>query len=496
MSKDNRRKLVAELAIKDWEKYYHHTMDNNIGFHITSNKSISKKNNKRERDINGIYSAHYGTTWGSEEAFSDKYTCECKESMGKEHEGELCPICHTEIIYRDANLKVTGWIVLEKDRLIHPAMFPLITSLIGMRALKAILTSKLETDIKGRYKTLDFEEIKHSKNINKYDGIGLVNFMIHYDDIIKFFADKKGEKKQDVYEFLVKHKDKTFVRHIPIYSVFLRPVTITGEKMSYYDINAKIENLASRCYRLNNKENRKIMNLNNYYKTIEAAQEKLIEIHDQIEATLKGKKGDFRSKIYGGRQNFTARMVIIPLSGTKIDEVELPYLGMLTLFKPEILNLLMKMGDLTMYEALYIWNRANIVFDSRVYEIMNLLITKNRCCVGINRNPTIEYGSILTMRIAKVSKNIEDMCLCIPLNILSHIAGDFDGDVLNIIAYKGKKNIAAAELTFNPRYNFQISTVDGGFNGRSALIKDQMVALHYFAAIDGEYKYNTELDLD
>lgn len=392
------------------------------------------------------------------------------------------------VVYRDSDLGIIGWIELKSDCLIHPNLFFMIESLIGPSTFRAIIKSNLETNLKGNYIEADFEEINKSKDKNRYNGIGLINFVTHFDEIIDFFVQKK-KKKRPEYEFLKKERDKIFIRHIPVYSTFMRPVLMTSEKMSYHDINGILESLNVKCWRLNNEK--KSMILKDHYMTLESAQGKLLDYYMSIRSTLTEKKGDIRSKCLGGRFNFTSRNVIIPLSGYKMNQIELPYLGFLELYKPEIINLLIKMSNITISEALQIWNRATEVFDKKVYEIMKFMIAKGNIYVGINRNPTIEYGSILTMQVVNVYPDIDDYCMAIPLNVLGLIAGDYDGDVLNIISYKGKKIIHAAQLKFDPRLNMQVSRVDGEFNGRVSLIKDQTISLHYFSIL-GEYFDNNK----
>ena len=466
-----------EIENEDWNKLYISSMKSGKGFIITDEHGIDQKKNRTE---NGIYSSKFCSNFGDENAFSDKYSCECRKTIGQKHEGEVCPHCGTQVMYKDADLDIIGWINLESDALIHPNLFFMIESLIGPNVFRKIIKSELETDIAGNYIQADFEKINKSRDKNRYEGIGLINFIIHFDEIIDFFI-SKNKKKIKEYNMLKRDREKIFIRHIPIFSTYMRPVLMTAEKMKYHDINGIIEGLNVKCWRLNN--SKKTMVLKDYYRTIEAAQGKLLDYYLSIRSTLVEKKGDIRNKCLGGRLNFTSRCVIIPLSGSKVNEVELSYICFMELFKPEIINLLMKMISITISEALYIWNRGVECFDKRLYEIMQLLINKGNIFVAINRNPTIEYGSILAMRVINVYPNIDDFCMAVPLNILGLIAGDFDGDVLNILALKGKNIIKHARLTFDPRLNMQISRIDGEFNNRVSLIKDQTITLHYFSEL-------------
>ncbi len=88
-------------------------------------------------------------------------------------------------------------------------------------------------------------------------------------------------------------------------------------------------------------------------------------------------------------------------------------------------------------------------------------------------NPTINYGSILFLNVKKVKRNVSDYTLSIHNAILPFLAGDFDGDVLNITAVMDNefKNffaplsplnmIVSSDLGFNPQLSPQRDMVMG-----------------------------------
>ena len=81
------------------------------------------------------------------------------------------------------------------------------------------------------------------------------------------------------------------------------------------------------------------------------------------------------------------------------------------------------------------------------------------------------------MRIRKVTKKYSDLILRVPINCLSKLAGDFDGDALNSISLKDMKLVNSYEL-YNPRTHMVISKNDGLFDNDLNLIKDQLICLH------------------
>ena len=70
------------------------------------------------------------------------------------------------------------------------------------------------------------------------------------------------------------------------------------------------------------------------------------------------------------------------------DEIDLSYNTFLELYKFKIIYYLMKMDDINLSKAYYIWSRA-YKFDNRVYEIMQFIVKKEKPKILINRNPTL-----------------------------------------------------------------------------------------------------------
>ena len=96
-------------------------------------------------------------------------------------------------------------------------------------------------------------------------------------------------------------------------------------------------------------------------------------------------------------------------------------------------------------------------------------------------NPSISYGSILSMNVADIKSDYSDLTMSIPINVLQFLAGDFDGDVLNIISIKDAKMAESYDKVFNPAY-MMIDKNNGTFNRAARLIKDQAIGLYAFCS--------------
>ena len=100
---------------------------------------------------------------------------------------------------------------------------------------------------------------------------------------------------------------------------------------------------------------------------------------------------------------------------TLIDnQVDLGYSCFYVMFKLKIIHYLMKIHDISLAQANSIWEEG-YNFDTRIYEIMKLIIELEKPSVVINRNPTLNYYSIILMNIRQVKPDHECYTLAFPL---------------------------------------------------------------------------------
>ena len=79
-------------------------------------------------------------------------------------------------------------------------------------------------------------------------------------------------------------------------------------------------------------------------------------------------------------------------------------------------------------EASNVWKKGLVHYNPTLYNIMQHMTTDQECRkyvnVLISRNPCINYGSFLTMRVASVKSDINDKTMTIPSNILRTMGAD------------------------------------------------------------------------
>mgnify|MGYP001083378018 CR=1 FL=1 len=480
--------MGVKLKKMNWDKECERDLVSNLGFRITEpafkkttvkiiENSKEVKKIKEEKTMNGIHSPLFATDYEDEDAFSERYTCQCKELKGRVYEGEICPICNTEVKFRDVDLRITGWIILDNHKIIQPIFYRMIKSIIGEKILLEILEYNKDITNDG--------QIKNKISKNPYMGIGIIEFRERFDEIINYYKSKK-KNKAELADEVLREKDKVFASCIPVFSSVLRPILFKGDSFLYNPIDKKYTPIYSLVSSLNaqnavNKNNKNKKKRIDEHTMLFSLQIKLMKLWDLVFSLINQKDGHIKDQLLGGRLNFSARNVIIPDPTLKPDEIKLGYLAFLELYKYEIIAHLVKMNDINENMAYEQWYKATINFNQKIYEVMKYIVDKKNPCVIINRNPTINYGSILFMKIVDIKGEYKnDFTMSLPIQVLSVLNADFDGDTLNILSLKTKELKKAYDKAFNPRKNLPISRNDGLFNNDFNLLKDQLIGLYEF----------------
>lgn len=427
----------------------------------------------KKKSLYGAQSPLYGTSYEDEQSFVERYRCECGAFKSRQFEGETCPICGTKIECRDSDINIMGWISLGDNRIISPYYYEKLKSAIG-KPFPYIITSITKVDINGQARPVTPEENANYEPKSPYDGIGIDGFYEKYDEILNYFKQKKKNKAKTI-DLLLKEKRCVFTSHIPIPSTMLRPQGITNNTFYY----TSTDRIVSTMFSLSN--TLKQVSSVEKQKILERIQTKASELFDAYIAMLKDKKGHIRGEMLGGRLNYTARNVIVPDPTLALNQIDLSYNTFLKVFEYKIIAYLMKIENITLSKAYEIWCKAT-EFDERVYKIMNYIIeTEDTRCL-INRNPTLNFYSMLLMKIRKIEPSADVYSMSVPLEILPGLNADFDGDILNIVGMMDD-SLSYMFRKFDPVKRMIISRDTGYVNTLFAPTKGQKIDLHYFCTM-------------
>lgn len=396
---------------------------------------------KALKSESSIFSSKFGRSLQDENPYSHKFSCKygCTQGAFFSVPGDanwVCPHCHTEVKLVGDDFTFFGWIVLNDEyHVIHPIMYLELCSLIGKENLETILEPAIPQDADGHALSQYDRKLLKRKNARKYkkkgkidttfEAIGMKGFYERFDEVIDYFYKKRKKSKQEVYNLIQEHRDKVFTHCIPVYTTQLRIAKVEGKRFTFEKTNAAFNLLAKLAATLNRDNlsiyrNDKLQN-----QLLWDMQLKISELTDEIIRILADKRGVMRSTI-SGRTSFSERSVIVPDSTLRMDEVTLPYTGLVLLLEQVIVDILQSSYNVTYAAAYKIWYYATLQQDKRVLDIINNLIHMDKIHVLINRNPTIHYQSIVWKRVVRV--NTDSLVMGLDPYVLQGLTADFDGD--------------------------------------------------------------------
>ena len=436
------------------------------GFVVTSHKAI--KDDVKNPD--GIYSSKYGPTLDDVNAFGNRYRCECGATTQRFYHGLKCPICGKPVEYKDDNFKMFGYICLKDPyHIIHPNLFMVIASLIGEETFINIITPQNKKDEDGNE-----IPIKRPKD-EPYYGLGMLDFYTKFDEIIDYYIQKRSNKR-DQYNDIKANRDAVFTQSIPVFTIHLRPYRLDGGTFHFEGTNSIYNIIAQLAHHVNNDSLRMTRKKKPKDQLLFDMQMKYRELYDELTKIISGKKGSVRA-LFGGRYNFTARSVIGPDPTKRIDEISLSYQCLCGLLQQRIVSILHKSYSMRYNDAYKFITENTARPHDIIVRILDGIIhsTDRGIPVLINRNPTLQLGGILQMYCVGISKGFT---MGMPLEVLSGLAADFDGDTLNILLIINKEFERAASYVFNPRNSLYISKNDGMFNNEYNHKRDTIINMN------------------
>jgi DNA-directed RNA polymerase beta' subunit len=466
---------------------------NGKGVLITSSDAYDKKG---EKIYNGLQSPFFGTDYGDEAAFADRYTCLCGKYVGKYYLGMLCDNCKSVVTHDEVDVSKTGWIVLDHFKVISPIFYKKLEKALGNFEGNESVLSRI---LRGRYtsKMKDEFDDKDRANLSKhpFSKKGMIWFSENILEVLDFYQ-KKKPAKAELFNEIRDEIDKVFCHCIPIYSAVMRIETPSkkGEKLYKDKINTIYDSIINSVNTINDfgdpsqMEEYEFHSVDRHLKSI---QDELSGAPDNKNAfdvvfmTIDGKKGEIQGKVVAGRYNFSARTIIVAGSGRlRADEIELPYSVFLELFRYELIDAYHEQYGCPIMRATDKWKWAKSHFDPDFYEIMQHYVTDEKYApfVGIivNRNPSINYGAFLDMIVKNVKPSIADKTMTINTRVIKTLGADFDGDQMNIFRVPGARLVRKFRKSMSPTKNLFVNRLDGHVNRDMLNIKDEVIVYQAF----------------
>ena len=305
-------KKRAMLARMDWDAAFYADMQNDVGFQITEPAEISLDGSK-EKSMYGPQSPLYGTTYGDEREFIERWRCKCGRKKSRAYEGEECPFCHSKVEARGSNINICGWISLVKSGafVIQPLYFRILAQAIG-KEFAEIVNCKKKVDTNGIQSELKPGDLDFIPS-HPFYGIGIQKFRDRYEEILDYYMHQSNKKnKIHTFELLLAQKDQVFTQHIPVYSTYLRPQSITQDTFYFQGADKMINVIFKLSEQL---EDCPDIEWDNFQARLQI---KVNMLWDYDFQSMHGKEGIIRDMLLGGSLNKIGRHKTDLIAGTSV----------------------------------------------------------------------------------------------------------------------------------------------------------------------------------
>lgn len=477
----------AETGKIDMDQACREDFINGRGIRLTSVESFDKKGNKI---YNGLQSPFFGSDYGDERAFADRYSCECGKCIGRPLEGQICPECDTEVQQYDTDLSRFGWVILDNFPIISPIFYNKLELALGSmdggtKVIEGILKVGFAKQSEAEYDEKDRANLAKHPFIKK----GMRWLSEHIGEVLTYYEGRRKSASAR-FEELRFDMDKIFCHSIPIYSNALRVETPgeKGEKVFKVKTNTMMSSIIKCANKVNefsleDADDPKLCYIIDRY--LWQIQTDMASVWEEEFNTIKGKRGFIQNKVMSGRHNYSARNIIIAGSGyLHANEIEVCYSTFIELFRYELCSFYAKLKSCSIKTAQLEWNKAKNHFNSDFYNIMRCIIKDKKNApyirLMINRNPSINFGAFLYCKIVRVKPSVSDKTMTINTRIIKTLNADFDGDVLNIFRIPGADLGNKFAKNMDPTYNLYINRINGRVNPNMMPLKDEVIIFWAF----------------
>jgi len=367
-------------------------------------------------------------------------SCDCGHLDEAYDLGVICEVCNTPVV-STANQPIIPSMWLKAPTGVLSLISPeLLIMLSGHMSGKEFNFLAYFMDTTYQFDANSISSRETSRKVNRLLQAnlprGLNNFIMNFDDIIKFCMDVGiiGTGKHEFYEFLVRNKHALFPQAIPIPTklCFVVESTTSG---SYIDkpIGPAIDAALTMGGITHSPIPLKPITVQNRTAKALLLMAKFHEDYDK--QRIAQKPGLVRRHILGGRLNFTARAVITSISAPHCyDDLHIPWGVACQLFKYHIVNKLKRQGMTTQAAMSFLYSNV-LQYNERLNQIFLELIAEAKgpgpACT-FHRNPTLQRGSTQQFFITLVKTDLTDNSISMSVLCLKAPNADFDGDQLNL----------------------------------------------------------------
>ena len=385
--------------------------------------------------------------------------CDCGEKRGAYLLGTLCESCGTKV--RNLQDKVDPILWMERvegmPMFMSPHMWLMLKSVMGKKidCMRWLSDTSYNPGtnipdfliaIKNTFQ--DFER-SYPYLINNIE-----NILVFLQNHSSFKTPKKASTIVGLIELYKANKDIVYSNFLPIMNKKLFVVENTSKgRYTNLGIADVIDTVLQFVKTINDPK----LTLNKKSNLMARTISDLASIYSYYDHTyLSSKTGVFRKHIYGGRSHFTFRAVITSIPGPhNYNEIYASWSIGVTVFRPQLLNLLMKKGYPYKKASSLLFFAVNNyvpVIDELLNKMLDDSFIPGKIPIMLQRNPGLLQGSLQHVYITKFKKDPSDFTISMSILITAAFNADFDGDELNAIVLVDEKMEMLAR-TMDPAFS-------------------------------------------
>lgn len=375
------------------------------------------------------------TVYNNTEVISTKPSCDCGNIVGKYRVGKVCGTCGTECRDVDEKVEPLIWLkAIEDDMLfLNPTIWLMISSFLCQKIdwLRWLSDNRYNPNVP----IPDYIE-KVCNDVlggvrNYKETMSKIRDVLTYISFLpKFKQPAKRKEMEGIIFMFDKYPDCIFSKYLPIVNkkLFVEENTTKGKFINIItsDIVNVVTTWSRVCYKYKRTPREKVDRmLSTGYATILSDISRLY--HNYFKQYLALKKGMLRKHAYGARSHFTFRNVIVSVTGRhQHDHIQVPYAIGPTVFRPHLLNKLLK-GGLSYKQANDMLFRSVKEFNYTIWLLCNKLLEEapnGLIPVISQRNPSLKQGSALLTYISEFKSDPEDLTVTLSALIAKHPNAD------------------------------------------------------------------------
>lgn len=460
--KDNMKDFFSEIRSKDGfliDTTYPYMTESAL----TDMKAIRKRNT--------IYSAEYGIEPDFDKELLDQlYTCNCRSMRGQSNVGLHCSLCDSDVVKNEFPIDKFGYMY---------TTFKVPTTHC-LQILSNIMSSG------------DFNNLLS----------GVTPYKDLYSDIENIVATYCKKDRKEKGNLIIENKETFFTNYFPVISTKLRPfeITVVGKSkeddVREYLKKDKQQSDEVKASKANTKQGYNIQasSYNTAFTQLSVAIDSYNKAYEEhiyaychdlkfhiyrlineiriatIYIGFGSKEKIARKGISAVRFPYTSVAVLAPYPWTsELDSCSIPFESYRATFQQDIIKILKNVFKMNNREIARLTNTNSILNDSDEKLILSTFKYIEHPYIYINRQPTIDWGSILVLTIKEI--RMEKVLRIHPLTLAEQRA-DFDGDAPFMVGLPANVREMFHKILC-PKAHMMMW--DKSFNNRYALPNDYQV---------------------